>query len=125
MILKQNNLMVGLESGNKAIEEGEYNAKIKNVTLKLDQVTQYGFKNVLQIEVEIDLMVIKVTKKTSYFVSDYVNSRFFEFLNDMNIDISDETFDVDTLVGKEVVVTIKNSQFNGTLYSNIDRIVAK
>ena len=43
----------------------------------------------------------------------------------MNIDISDETFDVDTLVGKEVVVTIKNSQFNGTLYSNIDRIVAK
>lgn len=125
MKLKQSNLIVGLENNNKGIEEGEYNATITNVTLKLDQVTQYGFKNVLQVEVEIDLMVTKVTKMTSYYISDYVNSRFFTFLNDMKINTSDETFDVDTLVGEEVVVTIKNNQSNGTTYSNIDRIVAK
>lgn len=125
MKLKQSNLIVGLENNSKGIEEGEYNATITNVTLKLDQVTQYGFKNVLQVEIEIDLMVTKVTKMTSYYISDYVNSRFYIFLNDMKINTSDETFDVDTLVGKEVVVTIKNSQANGTVYSNIDRIVAR
>ncbi|EGT4205077.1 hypothetical protein [Clostridioides difficile] len=58
-------------------------------------------------------MVTKVSKMTSYYISDYVNSRFFTFLNDMKINTSDETFDVDTLVGEEVVVTIKNSQANG------------
>lgn len=125
MRLKQSNLIVGLENSNKGMEEGEYNATITNVTLKLDQVTQYGFKNVLQVEVEIDLMVTKVTKMTSYYISDYVNSRFFIFLNDMKINTSDETFDVDTLVGKMVVVTIKNNQSNGSVYSNIDKIIAK
>ena len=124
MRLKQSNLVIGLGSDNKGIEEGEYKGKIVNVTLKLDQVTPYGFKNILDIEIEKDLLVTRMNKKTSYYVSDNINSRFFIFLNDMKIDTSEEVFDIDTLVGRNVNVTIKNNTVNGTTYSNIERITA-
>ena len=94
------------------------------MALKLDQVTSYGFKNILDIEVEIDLLVTTMNKKTSYYVSDNINSRFFIFLNDMKIDTSEEVFDIDTLVGRNVNVIIKNNTVNGTTYSNIERIIA-
>lgn len=125
MRLKQSNLVIGLgNNNNKGIEDGDYKGKIINVALKLDQVTSYGFKNILDIEVEIDLLVTTMNKKTSYYVSDNINSRFFIFLNDMKIDTSEEVFDIDTLVGRNVNVIIKNNTVNGTTYSNIERIIA-
>ncbi len=124
MRLKQSNLVIGLGNNNKGIEDGDYKGKIINVALKLDQVTSYGFKNILDIEVEIDLLVTTMNKKTSYYVSDNINSRFFIFLNDMKIDTSEEVFDIDTLVGRNVNVIIKNNTVNGTTYSNIERIIA-
>lgn len=124
MILRQGNLMVGSKKNNTGIQEGNYKARITDIKLKIQQATQYGFKDILTVEVEIDLGVIKIKKNTSYYISNQEGTRFSNFLDDMKIDRQLEEFDVDELVGVNVEVTIKNNKVDGNVYTNIDRIMA-
>lgn len=122
MKIKQGNIAINIENSTKNIQPGIYEGVIVNATLKLDQSTAYGFKNILNIEVEVNLGVTTITKKSSYYISDNINSRFFKFINDMNL-IGNDELDIDELVTKRVILTIENNTTNGVTYSNIDKIV--
>ncbi|MEG0051384.1 MAG: hypothetical protein RR712_04325 [Terrisporobacter sp.] len=122
MKIKQGNITVNIENSTKNVQPGTYEGVIVNATLKLDQSTPYGFKNILDIEVDINLGVTTITKKSSYYISDNINSRFFKFINDMNL-IEQDELDIDELVTKRVILTIENNLTNGVTYSNIDKIV--
>lgn len=122
MKIKQGNITVNIANSTKNIQPGTYKGRIVNATLKLDQSTPYGFKNILDIEVEIDLGVTTITKKSSYYISDSINSRFSKFINDMKL-MENEELDIDELLNQKVVLTIENKTTNGITYSNIDRIV--
>ncbi|EJA6689688.1 TPA: hypothetical protein KQW76_002747 [Clostridioides difficile] len=122
MKIKQGNIAINIENSIKHIQEGLYDGVIKNVSLKLDQSTPYGFKNILYIEVEINLGITTIIKSTSFYISDNVNSRFFKFISDMELDKCEE-FDIDKLINERVTVTIENTNVNGITYSNINKIV--
>ena len=122
MKIKQGNITVNIANSTKNIQPGTYKGRIVNATLKLDQSTPYGFKNILDIEVEIDLGVTTITKKSSYYISDSINSRFSKFINDMKL-MENEELDIDELLNQKVVLTIENKTTNGITYSNMDRIV--
>lgn len=124
MILRQGNLMIGREKYNTGIQQGNYKGRITDIKLKAQQATQYGYKDILTVEVEVDLGVIKIKKNTSYYISNQEETRFSKFLDDMKIDRQLEEFDVDELVGVNVEVAIKNNKVGGNVYTNIDRIVA-
>ncbi|MBC6695807.1 hypothetical protein H9L25_03350 [Terrisporobacter mayombei] len=124
MILRQNNLIIGMKDNNNGVQDGNYNGKITDIRLKAQQATQYGFKDILTAEVEIDLDVTQIKKNTSYYISDKEGTRFSRFLDDMKIDRNSEEFDVNELLDVKVEVTIKNNKVGDTVYSNIDRIVA-
>ena len=124
MRLRQNNLIVGMKDNNNGVQDGNYNGNITDIRLKAQQATQYGFKDILTVEVEIDLGVTQIKKNTSYYISDKEGTRFSKFLDDMKIDMNSEEFDVNELLDVKVEVTIKNNKVGDTVYSNIDRIVA-
>lgn len=120
--IKQGNIVVNPVRSTKNIQAGNYNATIKNVKLKPDQSTSYGFKDILDVEVEIDLGVTTITKKSSYYISDSINSRFSRFIDDMKL-AENEEIDLDDLIGKRVILTIENKTVDGITYSNIEKIV--
>ena len=122
MKIKQGNLIVNTVNTKEDIKPGIYGGCIANATLKLNQATTYVFKNVLDLEVEIDLGVTTIIKKSSYYISDNINSRFFKFINDMNL-IGQDELDIDKLVNRKVTLTIENNTVNGVTYSNIEKIV--
>lgn len=122
MKIKQGSTVINVGNLIKDIQPGTYKGDIINVTLKLDQSTPYGFKHILDIDVEIDLGVTTITKKSSYYISDNINSRFFKFINDMNL-IGQDELDIDELVNRRVTLTIENNTVNGVTYSNIEKIV--
>ena len=124
MLFKKDNLMVSIKNNSIEVKERNYHGRIIGVDIKVDQPTQYGFKDILQLEVEVDTGVTEITKNTSYYISDKEGTRFSKFLDDMKIDRQLDVFDVDELLNMKVEVIIKNNKVADKIYTNIDRIIA-
>ncbi len=120
MIFRDKYGILGTTKIKPNLNEGDYESIIQNIIYLRDQKTDWGFRDFLEVIYEIDDDTTKQTKKENMMISQSENSKCFKFLNDVyKGDVPDE-IDIEELIGKKCVLTIKhNADDKGNVYANI------
>lgn len=120
MIFRDKYGILGTTKIKPNLNEGDYESIIQNIIYLTNQKTDWGFRDFLEVIYEIDDDTTKQTKKENIMISQSENSKCFKFLNDVyKGDIPDE-IDIEELIGKKCILTIKhNADDKGNVYANI------
>ena len=120
MIFRDNKGLLGTTKTMPNLNEGNYESIIQRIIYLRDQKTDWGFRDFLEVTYELDDDTTKQTKKENIMISQAKNSKCFKFLNDVyKGDIPDE-IDIEELIGKKCILTIKhNADDKGNVYANI------
>lgn len=111
---------------NRLIEEGNYPGKISNF-IKGDSVS-FGstIMDTVIIEVEVTSKHGVIKKEKAFILSNKKDSELMMFLNTFKEFSQDNELDLESLVGKEVMVNISHSTSRrGNIYANISSIERK
>ena len=109
MIFRNKYEILGTTKIKPNLNEGDYESIIQNIIYLTNQKTDWGFRDFLEVIYEIDDDTTKQTKKENIMISQSENSKCFKFLNDVyKSDIPDE-IDIEELIGKKCILTIKHN----------------
>lgn len=103
-----------------SLSEGDYSGEVKQVNYLKDCSTDYGYRDFLEIEYNLTIGITEQVKKEKIMVSSAENSRCYEFLKEVYKGIIPENINLDDLIGRECILTIKHNQSSdGRIYANI------
>lgn len=102
------------------LAEGDYDSVIKDVNFLNDCKTNYGFKDVFEIEYGIKVGITEQSKKEKIMISQSENSRCYKFLLEIYKGNIPMQIDINDFIGKKCTLTIKhNTDEKGNVYANI------
>lgn len=120
MIFRNNKEVLGTSGAKVTLNEGAYEAIIKEIIYLRDCKTDWGFRDYLEVIYNISVGVTEQVKKERIMVSQAEKSKCFNFLMDVyNGNIPNE-INIDELAGKKCTLTIKhNTDEKGNVFANI------
>lgn len=120
MIFRNNKEVLGTSGAKATLNEGNYEAKIKEINYLRDCKTDWGFRDYLEVIYNVSVGVTEQVKKERIMVSQSEKSKCFTFLMDIyNGNIPNE-INIEELAGRKGTLTIKhNTDEKGNVYANI------
>lgn len=120
MIFRNNKEVLGISGAKATLNEGNYEAIIKEINYLRDCKTDWGFRDYLEVIYNVSVGVTEQVKKERIMVSQSEKSKCFTFLMDIyNGNIPNE-INIEELAGRKGTLTIKhNTDEKGNVYANI------
>lgn len=120
MIFRNNKEILGTSGAKATLNEGAYEAIIKEINYLRDCKTDWGFRDYLEVIYNVSVGVTEQVKKERIMVSQSEKSKCFTFLMDIyNGNIPNE-INIEELAGRKGTLTIKhNTDEKGNVYANI------
>ena len=120
MIFRNNKEVLGISGAKATLNEGNYEAIIKEINYLRDCKTDWGFRDYLEVIYNVSVGVTEQVKKERIMVSQSEKSKCFTFLMDIyNGNIPNE-INIEELAGRKGTLTIKhNTDDKGYVYAII------
>ncbi len=120
MILKKGDKTISTTLTRPDLEEGDYSAEIKNISMLKDIKTNWGFKEFLEIEYDVVVGITTQIKRERIMVSEAKGSRCRNFLESFYKGEIPKEVLLDEFLGKECVITIEHkTDSTGRIFANI------